>query len=214
MILSWPYAAKDFHTAMSSLTSKLGQFISFEGIDGSGKTSCAQWFAKQIGAHYTYEPGGTLEGQRIRDIIFTKHTHGVSDVLLFSSSRAILIENVIKPLTQDGIHVVCDRFADSTVAYQHYGLGLSLVVIQTLNAISCQGLVPDITFLLDVDPQIALTRMTGNSQKFERLDILTKARQGYLALAQNNPDRIVVIDANQSLSDVQHTILELFASRQ
>lgn len=186
-----------------------GAFVSFEGIDGSGKTSCAKWFAGQIGAHYTYEPGGTPEGRQLREMIFSKQSHGISDVFLFTASRAILVEEVVKPITEAGVHVVCDRFMDSTTAYQHYGLGVPLPVVQTLNLLSVQGWEPDITFLLDIDPRDAMDRMAGNSAKFENLDLLFKVRDGYLAVAQEY-HRIQVIDAKQPLEQVQAQVLQKF----
>lgn len=199
-------------------------FITFEGLDGSGKTT-------QIGeaaAHLrergkdvllTREPGGTHIGDAIRDILLkqTDHDqmHPRTELLLFCASRAQLVAQVIRPHLQKGGVVISDRFYDSTFAYQGYGHGLDLAMLKTIIAFATGGLVPDLTLYFDISPQEALRRRQQASlfgEEFNRLDAMALAfRQrvydGYSALIAENPARWTRIDATQPIEMVKAEVL-------
>ncbi len=138
----------------------MGLFITFEGVEGCGKSTQARALHKHlkkegVDALLTYEPGGTPLGERVRLLLKKATSTYITDeaeLLLFLASRAQLVRDVIRPSIEQGIIVVCDRYAESTVAYQGYGLGLSRSTIHTLNAFATGGLRPDLIVLLDIDP--------------------------------------------------------------
>jgi len=199
-------------------------FLTFEGPDGSGKTTQVAPLAEfltQLGYQVliTREPGGTAIGDQIRQVLSDlKNTgmHPSSETLLFLAARAQLVEEVIKPHLEDGYIVLCDRYADSTMAYQGYGHQNDLTQISSLINFATGGLKPDLTLLLDVGAEAGLKRKAEGTE-WNRLDAYSlefhqRVRQGYAALAQAEPDRWVVIDADQSADRVQESIRQIVLS--
>jgi dTMP kinase len=199
-------------------------FLTFEGPDGSGKTTQVAPLAEfltQLGYQVliTREPGGTAIGDQIRQVLSDlKNTgmHPRSETLLFLAARAQLVEEVIKPLLEDGYIVLCDRYADSTMAYQGYGHQNDLTQIRSLINFATGGLKPDLTLLLDVGAEAGLKRKAEGTE-WNRLDAYSlefhqRVRQGYAALAQAEPERWVVIDADQPEEKVQERIRKVVLS--
>ena len=199
-------------------------FLTFEGPDGSGKTTQVAPLAEfltQLGYQVliTREPGGTAIGDQIRQVLSDlKNTgmHPRSETLLFLAARAQLVEQVIKPHLEDGYIVLCDRYADSTMAYQGYGHQNDLTQISSLINFATGGLKPDLTLLLDVGAEAGLKRKAEGTE-WNRLDAYSlefhqRVRQGYAALAQAEPERWVVIDADQPTERVQKSIRQVVLS--
>ncbi len=197
-----------------------GQFITFEGIDGSGKSTAAvltaDWLRAQGVTVLTLrEPGGTAIGESIRTILLNKANTAMcieTELMLFAAARAQLIRQIIQPALEAGTWVICDRFYDSTYAYQGYGRGLDLDHISHLMAIATGGLKPDKTFLLDVTMEVAQKRLSGRPGKADRLDLedesfMLKTLKGYHQLLKNEPDRIIRIDADPSETEVIEQII-------
>ena len=201
-------------------------FITLEGPDGGGKSS-------QIGplvefltrAGYrvlaTREPGGTPIGDRVRQVLMdlgSAEMHPRTEILLFQSSRAQLVEQVIRPYLAAGGVVVCDRYADSTLAYQGYGQGESLATLRSLLDFATGGLKPDLTFLLDLDPEVGIARRKAGGGEWNRLDANTLAyhrrvRAGYQELARLEPARWVLVDASQPPDAVQSQLRQIALDR-
>ena len=194
-----------------------GLFITFEGPDGSGKTTQIKRLKEYIEekgyeAVLTREPGGTKISEKIREIILDK-THVemdyVTEALLYAASRAQHVAELIQPNLDKGITVICDRFVDSSIAYQGYGrhLGDSVKII---NDIAIRGCVPDATFLLKVDPKLLVNRRSLGEMdrlELEKIEYHQAVYQAYLILEKQYPDRIIGIDANRSISEVSEEIL-------
>jgi dTMP kinase len=190
-------------------------FITFEGPDGSGKTSQIGMLADHLRARgfivvTTREPGGTLIGDQIRaclhDVVNTAMA-AETELLLYSASRAQLVREVIRPSLASGQIVLCDRFADSTMAYQGYGRGLDREQLAVLTSFATGGLKPDLTILLDIDVERGLARRSANKEEMNRLDLETAAfhrrvRQGYYQLVAQEPDRWQVVDADREVTAV------------
>lgn len=201
-----------------------GLLITFEGGEGCGKTTNSNNFCEYLTSLgyqvlHTREPGGTPLSEAVRNLVkeptFADRTIQ-SELLLFESARAELCRKVIKPAIKQGKIVVVDRFIDSTTAYQGYGRGIDLEVINTLNHFATDGLTPDLTFYLRIDPQSAFIRKGGKDQDaMEQLsiDFHNRVLNGFDTLAKANPDRIVVIDSNQPLDRVSHDINNTFEER-
>lgn len=190
-----------------------GLFITLEGADGSGKTTqmerIIEYFQKNnLPYLVTKEPGGIGVGEKIREILLN-HKGPVSsrcEMFLYLADRAQNIDVLVQPAIEEGKLVLCDRHADSTVAYQGYARGLDVEQINMLNNIATGGKKPDLTLLFDVETSIAMQRV-GNRAEKDRLEsegavFHAKVRQGYLAIAQKEPERIKIIDANLSVEDV------------
>jgi dTMP kinase len=188
----------------------LGRLITFEGIDGTGKTTqiirlVAALRASGVRVLELREPGGTVISEAIRPILLdSKHAEmsQETELLLFAAARAQLVREVIQPALAEGIWVLCDRFIDSTVAYQGYGRGLDLEMIETLNRYAVGSCRPDITFLFDLPVEKAVQRRAGRQGKADRLEaeslaFVRRTRDGYLALAAREPGRIILVDADQ-----------------
>lgn len=191
-----------------------GYFITLEGGDGSGKSSQIPQLVEylremELNVYPTREPGGTSIGEQIREVIHDMKNiemHPRTEVLMYQAARAQIVEQVIKPRLKDGEVVVCDRFFDSTIAYQGYGHQLNLERIFPLIQFATEGLVPDMTVLLDVDVEIGQKRKK-NSSEWNRLDAFERefherVRVGYLKMAKENPNRWVVVDANKTIDEV------------
>lgn len=200
-------------------------FITFEGSEGSGKTSQMQPLERALRqAGYdvlsTREPGGTPIGDRVREILFDfKNTdmHPRTEILLFQASRAQHVEQVIRPHIKKGGIVLCDRYADSTLAYQGYGYQQDVRRLRELVDFATCGLKPDLTLFVDVDILVGLQRRT-TAGELNRLDAYTAAfyervRQGYHELARQEPDRWVIIDGNKSFEQVREDIQRVVFER-
>ena len=200
-------------------------FVTFEGPDGSGKTSQVAALAEYLlgqgfNVLVTREPGGTAIGDQIRAILSdlgNTEMHPRTETLLFLAARAQIVEQVILPALAGGTIVLCDRYADSTLAYQGYGHQMDLDQIQTLLDFATGGLKPDLTLLLDVDVEVGLRRRASGGQ-WNRLDAYDlefhrRVRQGYHQLVQADPQRWVVIDAGQSPEQVQNAVRQTIIQR-
>lgn len=214
-------------SSMSPL-SGLKMFITFEGGDGSGKTTqvtrLVEWLAAQgRDVLRLREPGGTEVGDHIRELLLQHKTaslpmHPRTELLLFCASRAEIVEKRIKPHLQKGGVVVCDRFADSTLAYQGYGRGLDLPTLKAILSFATAGLVPDLTVYLDLDPQAGIARRKNNELEFNRLDAETlefheRVRAGYLALAAQEPARWLTLNAADERDAITAAICHSVLSR-
>jgi dTMP kinase len=202
-----------------------GRFITFEGIDGCGKTTqlrnLAQWMRER--GHdvvETVEPGGTPIGRQIRKILLDPANGDIqprAELLLYFASRAQNVDEVIRPALEAGRTVLCDRFTDSTLVYQGCGRGLDTEVVRDLDRIACRGLRPDVTILIDIDIDTSLARAKRRNERTgpdeSRIDeegaaFHDRVRRGYLALAKAEPGRIVVIDGSAAIADVGRSIRE------
>ncbi len=200
-------------------------FITLEGPEGGGKTSQVLpliEYLRQEGYDVlgTREPGGTSIGEQIREVLSNlDNTEMVpsTEILLFQASRAQLVEQVIRPHLAKGGVVLCDRYADSTLAYQGYGHQMDLVALRSLIQFATGGLQPDLTILLDLDVSIGLQRR-AKAGGMNRLDTMTttfheRVRQGYLNLAHSEPQRWQILDANQPAESVQLAIRDVVMAR-
>lgn len=190
-------------------------FIVFEGCDGSGKTTQSRALLHRLRrqgfpALLAREPGGTSIGEAVRR--WLKAPGGLApltELLLFTAARAQLVSQVIGPALGEGVTVICDRFTPSTVAYQGYGRGLDLALIHQLNRLASDGLVPDLTVLLDLHPEAGLARKgSTRSDPFDTapLEFHRRVRQGYLAQAGEQPGRWLVLDATQPRRELAREI--------
>jgi dTMP kinase len=202
-----------------------GRFITFEGIDGCGKTTQFRLLAQALRERgedvvETVEPGGTAIGQQIRKILLDPASGEIqprTELLLYFASRAQNVDRVIRPALDSGRVVLCDRFTDSTLVYQGCGRGLDTDVVRDLDRIACRGLKPDVTILIDIDLETSLMRARRRNERVgpleSRIDEESAAfhervRLGYLALAETEPERIVVIDGRASIVEVAQRIRE------
>ncbi|MDL1893641.1 dTMP kinase [Sphingobacteriales bacterium CHB3] len=194
-------------------------FISFEGLDFSGKSTQAKLLVEQLRqqrhtVHFIREPGGTVISEKIRDILLDKNHLEMSDaaeILLFSASRSQLVQQVIAPALQRGDVVVCDRYCDSTTAYQGYGRGLGLEDVQTINRFATGGTMPDLTILVDIPIEEIERRKTKAGLTFDRMESAGRAfyervRQGYHQLAADDPGRWFRVDGMLSIETIQKEI--------
>lgn len=200
-------------------------FITFEGSEGSGKTSQIPLLAESLRQQgyavlTTREPGGTPIVEQIRKVILDlKNTemHPRTEILLFQAARAQHVEQVIRPHLERGGIVLCDRFADSTLAYQGYGRQTDLVELHKIIHYATGGLAPDLTLLFDMDVMDGLRRRSkgGDVNRLDSLDLAfyQRVRQGYLTLAAAQPQRWVLIDASQSIPMVQQQVWQVVSER-
>ncbi len=198
-----------------------GIFITVEGVDGSGKTThcekiCAYLERKGFEVVRVHEPGGTRIGEQVRDILLSSGNEEMIDrteLFLFMASRAQLVEEVIRPAVHAGKIVVCDRYIDSTVAYQGYGRGVDETLIKSLNKFTIGNVEPDLTIILDLDTPIGLRRAKkrpggGKPDRIEKgkLGFHQRVRQGYLALARTEHIRVRVVDADRDIRKTERAI--------
>jgi dTMP kinase len=200
-------------------------FITLEGPDGGGKSTQARLLVEYLTARgtpalLTREPGGTTIGDQIRRTLMDLGNTGMqprTEILLFSASRAQIVHQVIRPRLEAGGVVVCDRFYDSTLAYQGYGHGLDLTALRAITEFATGGLRPDLTFLIDLPAEDGLRRRRRGGQ-WNRLDAYDlgfhqRVRQGYFDLAAAEPDRWVTVDATRPVETVQSEIRRLVEAR-
>ena len=189
-------------------------FIVFEGGDGSGKSTQVRSLLgrlrrRNIQVLSTYEPGGTRLGQALRRLLKSgEPMPAISELMLFEAARAQLVDQVIQPFLNDGGVVIADRFTSSTTAYQGYGRGLDLEMIERLNQEATGGLKPDLTVLLDLPVETALARKNGSADNFDDapIDFHRKIRLGYCKLAAANSDRWLVLDGQRKADDLSRDI--------
>lgn len=189
-----------------------GLFITFEGVEGAGKSTQAELLYKHLlregyPVHWTREPGGTRLGEAVRDVLLhdTADITPLAEVFLFAASRTQLVEQLIRPQIGEGAIVVCDRFYDATLAYQGFGRGIPQSQIRDINDMCSWGVRPDLTFLLDIEPARGLDRARRRAMdtnmamdRFESADLafLERVRDGYLQIAQDEPARFRVLDGS------------------
>ncbi|HSN63146.1 MAG TPA: dTMP kinase [Azonexus sp.] len=198
-----------------------GKFITFEGIDGAGKSSHVEWLAtflrdKGKVVHVTREPGGTELGEKLRELLLHKSMHLETETLLMFAARREHLAKVIEPALANGEWVVCDRFSDATYAYQGGGRGLDRAKLQQLEHWVHGHLQPDLTLLFDLPLDVARERIVLASRVLdrfeqERADFHERVRQAYLERAHSSPARIRVVDAQQSIETIRN-LLEITVS--
>ncbi len=197
-----------------------GMFITFEGGEGTGKSTQCQLLAEYLrlkgrSVIITREPGGTDGAELIRALLVSGDVNrwsGVTEALLLNASRVDHWEKVIKPALEAGTWVICDRFADSTIAYQGYGRGLDINFLRNLHESVLPGVWPDLTYIFDLDPEIGISRALSrrtSEVRFEQLEIdfHNRMRMGYLEIANTSADRCRIINANQGIQDVHQQII-------
>jgi|UniRef100_A0A7C3SND2 dTMP kinase len=189
-------------------------FITFEGLDGSGKSTQISILKnyledKGIKVYVTREPGGTEVGEKIRSILLDPDLtlKPWTEAFLYIGSRVENTEKIKKKL-QEGFWVICERYMDSTIAYQGYGRGLPINILSDLNRIATSNLIPHITFLIDIDPYKSLSRKK-NFDRIEResLEFYDKVRKGYLEIAEREKERFVVISGERSIEEIRKDII-------
>lgn len=210
---------------------KEGFFITLEGFEGSGKTTLAKIIYKTLlenglNTVLAKEPGGTVIGDKIRKILLERGNEGLgykAELLLFTASRAENVRINIKPSLEKGLIVICDRYFDSTTAYQGFGRGIDMSVIDYFNNFAVEDIIPNLTLFLDVDTEIGLKRATMFHKNLElRFEdefiqkkevngklFLERVRDGYYQIARQNPERIKIIDANRDISMLTEDIIEI-----
>ncbi len=188
--------------------------ISIEGIDGSGKTTISRKLYEHLkDKGYTVylfrEPGSTKIGEKIRELLLYYNLSERSELLLFESARAELVTKKIIPLLKEDNIVILDRFYDSTTAYQGYGRGIDIEVVTILNNFATAGIKPNVTFLLDVTPETAIKRIGGTKDRFEEIEFLERVRKGFLRIAEEEKERIYVINAERDIELIFKEVLSI-----
>lgn len=204
---------------------KAGLFVTMEGIEGCGKSTQARLLsahlqARSIECILTREPGGTRIGDLVRGILLDPKHADMSprgELLLYAAARAQHVDSIIRPALQEGKVVVCDRYTDSTVAYQGYGLGIDVEIVKSINTIATDRLFPHLTFVFDLEPELGLRRKFGDavtsSLDADRIEQRTlpyhaRVRRGYAKIAEEHPERVTVIDAAQSAEAIHQAVLQ------
>jgi dTMP kinase len=189
-------------------------FVSFEGLDGCGKSTQARLLAatltrEGVDAVLTREPGGTPLGERIRDLVLHgDHVAPWAEAALYVAARAQHVDQVIRPALERGATVVCDRYLDTSVAYQGAGRGLGVDEILELNMRAVEGLLPDVTVLVELDIETALGRVGDKGDRIERAgtEFWPRVVEAYRALADRFPERYVVVDGRRSIAEIAEEI--------
>lgn len=200
---------------------KKGIFITFEGVEGAGKTTQIEILKNRLSDEkieflLTREPGGTPIGEKIRGILLdteNSEMNYMTELLLYCASRAQHLNQKIVTAKNDGKIVICDRFSDSTLAYQGYARGIDKSLIEKLGEIVEGGNRPDLTFILDIDPEITLERAKkkssdkkGDRIEQESMEFHQRVRAGFLEIAEKNPNRVILIDGRKSIEDIADKI--------
>lgn len=205
-----------------------GCLIVCDGNNGAGKSSVIRhlsgWLTEAgYDVLVTREPGGTPIGEKIREVVLDPSTPELCDkteLLLFAAARAQHLHEKIIPGIDAGKIVICDRFTPATIAFQHYGRGLPMDLVQAINDIALGGFQPHLNIILDIDPSVGMQRVVGRGEVLDRMELqkaefLSRARDGFIAQAQDNPDTFAVVDASRNLElvvlDVQSIVEELLA---
>ena len=200
-----------------------GKFITFEGGEGCGKSTQIKLLAPALEERgynvlQVREPGGTVVGERIRDILLAKEStalDSMAELMLYEAARAQICHEVIRPALDAGKIVLCDRFYDSTIAYQGYGRGLDVALIRKLNEAAVDGLAPDMTLMLFIDPVEGLRRamgVTGGDGEGDRIEAAglafhQRVHDGFARIAMEEPDRVFVVGAQGSIEEVHVAVL-------
>lgn len=202
-----------------SLSNMKGKFVTFEGSEGSGKSTQSAFLAEYLKVRgydvlYIREPGGTPISEHIRSILLDQHNAamgGFCELLLYMAARAQTVEEVILPALRAGRIVICDRFLDSTLAYQGYGLGIDLKAIKYIGRLATKGVKPDLTIFLDLAVRKGLRHRRVDRDRIENrpLSYHQRVRLGYLKLAKRQPGRIKVVELDDDLEKTQSRIREL-----
>jgi dTMP kinase len=200
-----------------------GVFISFEGIEGTGKSTQAKLLAEYLrgqgyGVIQTMEPGGTKISMKIRELLLSldsREMEHATELLLYNAARVQHIKEVIIPALERGDIVITDRFSDSTVAYQGFARGIDLQLIESLDMISTSKLRPDITILLDIDVKtgLARNRALNKNDRLELEDISfhEKVRKGFIQIAAMNPERVRLVDCSEGLEEVHRKVVKIIS---
>ncbi|WP_214829940.1 dTMP kinase [Exiguobacterium algae] len=202
-----------------------GMFITVEGPDGSGKTTQLNLLVEALNSKgyevvVTREPGGTTVGNSIREVLLSPEHHEMTprvEMMLYAASRAQNVDQIIRPALARGAVVLCDRFVDASIAYQGYGLQYDMDQIESLNEWATSGITPDVTFLFDLTPQRAQERMKDRGQldRIESRDQAFHQRvyEGFHALLNKYPERMILIDADQSVECIHDEVLDATLER-
>lgn len=194
---------------------KKGLFITFEGIDGCGKTTQIELLKESLEKKgytvlLTREPGAKGLGEKLREILlnYDGEVSSNCESFLFLADRAQHIDTIIKPAIDKGVIVLCDRHTDSTVAYQGYGRLLDLEQIYQLNKIATNGIIPDITFILDIDIDTSLQRIGKGRDRMENSgrEFFERVRKGYIEISEKEPQRVKLLQGNSPIKDIQNKI--------
>lgn len=198
-----------------------GFFISFEGIEGTGKTTQARLLSERLVEKgyeviLTQEPGGTVIGNRIREILLHVEHREMSymaELLLYNAARAQHLSEKIVPALNDGKVVITDRFTDSTVAYQGYGRGIDISLIMSIDSIATDGIKPHLTILFDLDVEAGLKRNRGINKvdrlELEDIEFHKKVREGYLHISEKEHERIKIVDASMPVEKISEKVWEI-----
>ncbi len=201
---------------------KRGAFISLEGIDGSGKTTLKENLMALLAENYPVigirEPGGTVISEKIREMLLDVRNHGIigkTEALLYAAARSQLVEEKIRPALRQGQIIIADRYMDSTIAYQGYGRGLDIKFLEDLNRLCTGGLKPDLTLLLDIDPEAGQNRRNQDIPdrlEQEGLAFQARIRDGYLKLWAEDASRIKILDASQTPGQLLQDAMKMIAT--
>jgi len=194
-----------------------GKFITIEGPDGAGKTTQVKKISEYLKSKgykvlVTREPGGTALGEKLREVLLSLDGESPvpeAEALIYAASRAQLVKKLIEPALEDGFIILCDRFVDSSLAYQGWARGLGIERLADINGWFLKDTWPDLTIVLDIDPALSLKRISGKKDRLEEegLDFHRRVREGFLKLKALYPDRIKIVDAAQDSRQVFETIL-------
>jgi len=202
-----------------------GVFITFEGPDGSGKTTqiklLEKYFTKKgYDILITREPGGTNISEQIRNVILDKNNiemDRITEALLYAASRAQHVAQIIKPALLEGKAIICDRFVDSSIVYQGIGRNLGIDFIKKINYMATAGTEPHITFLMKLSPELGLSRKFTSDEcnrlDMEKLEFHNKVYEGYLKLESLYPERIIGIDASKSIEEIYNDIIKIISDK-
>ena len=197
------------------------KFITFEGVDGAGKSTHLAWFTdalRQRGTDLvlTREPGGTPLGEKLREILLHEPMHAETEAMLMFAARREHLEQVIRPAMEQGTWVVSDRFSDASFAYQGGGRGVSIAKLEQLERWVQDDLQPDLTLLFDIPIEVARQRLASNASldrfELEQGEFFERVRQAYLARAAKKPQRFIVIEAEKSISEVKQKLSEVIST--
>ncbi|MEK3807780.1 dTMP kinase [Bacillus sp. FSL H8-0547] len=204
-----------------------GLWITFEGIGGSGKSTQAgllyEYLKKQsINVALTKEPGGTLIGGLLRNILVTNldvKPESLSELFLFEADRHETFKKIVEPNSKEGVITISDRGIDGSIAYQGFGRGLDINIISTLTNLATNNRKPDITFLVDIEPKIAQKRIALRDNKtldkfdLEKIDFQSRVREGFLYTAEKDPDRIKIVDGTKDFQSLNKDIVQIIESQ-
>ena len=200
---------------------KKGIFISLEGIEGTGKTTQARLLSERLVEKgyeviLTQEPGGTVIGNRIREILLLpehKEMSYMTELLLYNADRAQHLNEKILPAVNDGKIVITDRFTDSTIAYQGYGREIDIELLKSIDLIATGGIRPDLTILFDLDVEVGLKRNRGINKvdrlELEDIEFHKKVREGYLHISEKEHERIRIVDASMPVEKISEKVWEI-----